>query len=456
MVAGDATLRSFDNTSMTYLDATPIANRVTFHCIDSSGDIPEEHYMFRTQCDNGMRAQILFPPCWDGVNLYKSDQSHVAYMSDLGDGLCPPTHPVSLPLMFFEVLYWTIDIDQSAGGQFVFAQGDTTGYGFHGDFLNGWDQDILDSAVADCLISNVDGTVDTCAVLEASDNVNFPRTCVEQPPVVPEAVHGMLSQLPGCNPMSYGPSSAPQVVCDVNSSVPISTVSIGPPTTSTSAYSYSIQTTYSQSIFYPNTTTSLPFAYTTTTTYTYTLPTYSPSSAYAITSSTYAIPTNTSSIIYTTATSIYTYALPAYSSSSAYTSSTSTSAPYPTYIISTSTPYPTFSPSSPLQNVTSYSANSPGGFYTANSTNATLSSFYTTGTQAQAEITTFVTVVQPITLDTTITLLTTPTIPPSLSAATSTSLFSPTSATTSSSISTSGTPTVLPRFAALDKKWWIR
>lgn len=173
---------------------------------------------------NGLRAQLNFQSCWDGVNLYLNESAHVAYLSDIDSGVCPPDHPVQLPHLFFEVLYWTIDIDQSEGGQFVFANGDTTGYGFHGDFLNGWDMDVQTAAVADCLYpTSDDGVVANCPALVPSDDINFPRDCLPEAEYWDEPVLGMLTQLPGCNPISSGPEDATQVICPVDSDQPIST-----------------------------------------------------------------------------------------------------------------------------------------------------------------------------------------------------------------------------------------
>ncbi|OCT53578.1 hypothetical protein CLCR_09595 [Cladophialophora carrionii] len=219
MLTGDSLLRSYDNTTLTYLDTRPVADRVSFRCINDANDIPEEHYMFRTDCTNGMRAQVNFQSCWDGVNLYLEDNAHVAYLSGIDYGECPPTHPVPIPGLFFEVLYWTNSVDQTAGGQFVFSNGDTTGYGFHGDFLNGWDMDVQTSAVQDCLYTDDGGVIDACSSLSRSDNINFPRDCVEQASVFDESVHGLLTALPGCNPITSGPDPAPQVICGFDSEV---------------------------------------------------------------------------------------------------------------------------------------------------------------------------------------------------------------------------------------------
>lgn len=56
-------------------------------------------------CYNGLRAELHFPTCWDGVNLYLSDNSHVAHLSSIDNGACPPTHPYQLPHIFLETLY---------------------------------------------------------------------------------------------------------------------------------------------------------------------------------------------------------------------------------------------------------------------------------------------------------------------------------------------------------------
>ena len=55
----------------------------------------------------------------------------MAYLSGIDNRICPPTHPILLPVLFIEVPYTVVDIIQD-GGKFVFANGYETGYGFHG------------------------------------------------------------------------------------------------------------------------------------------------------------------------------------------------------------------------------------------------------------------------------------------------------------------------------------
>jgi hypothetical protein len=49
----------------------------------------------------------------------------------------------------------------------VFANGDVTGLQFHGDFLNGWDQDVLAAAVSQCT-SDLYGDVEGLSFLSFS------------------------------------------------------------------------------------------------------------------------------------------------------------------------------------------------------------------------------------------------------------------------------------------------
>ena len=107
---------------------------------------------------------------------------------------------------------------QTEGGQFVFANGDTTGFGFHGDFLNGWKVDVQEGAVRNCLYTDEGGRIEACSYLVSSYDADVPRHCPEQPTVFDETVHGTLTGLPGCNPLSSGPAAAPQLQCGLGSS----------------------------------------------------------------------------------------------------------------------------------------------------------------------------------------------------------------------------------------------
>jgi len=218
MVSGNPSLRAYDNSTMTYGNVNnpsrPVADRASFDCINYATPAPEKPgFPTIMDCPQGLRAQIQFQSCWDGVNLYKADQSHVAYLSQVDNGICPPTHPVLLPHLFYEVYYSIDQVDTSDGGKFMLANGDMTGYGYHGDFMNGWDPAVQADAVQNCLESTGSGTIDDCPVLKDSNDPQSGSNCPQQPALVDEQITGILSALPGCNTPSAGPAPAPGKVC---------------------------------------------------------------------------------------------------------------------------------------------------------------------------------------------------------------------------------------------------
>ncbi|KAI4278763.1 MAG: hypothetical protein L6R35_006076, partial [Caloplaca aegaea] len=205
MLSGKQSARSYDQTTLIPGSNRPIADRVSFVCLDT-GYGKEEPGMVNTDCKRGLRAQLHFQSCWNGKDLYKPDNSHVEYLSGLDNGVCPSTHPVPLMHLFYEVLYGVNDI-QKDGGKFVFSQGDTTGYGFHGDFFNGWKTDVLTSAIKECAFTN-GGAVEYCAPLKPSLDPEFSKSCPERPSLLNEPVHGMIDKLPGCITITSGPEDA--------------------------------------------------------------------------------------------------------------------------------------------------------------------------------------------------------------------------------------------------------
>ena len=76
------------------------------------------------------------------MNLDSPDhKSHVVYPKDgnYDGGRCPESHPVHFVTLFYEVYYDTKTFKDKWYGDkqpFVFANGDATGYGYHGDFVS--------------------------------------------------------------------------------------------------------------------------------------------------------------------------------------------------------------------------------------------------------------------------------------------------------------------------------
>ncbi|KAK6372888.1 hypothetical protein LTR64_004807 [Lithohypha guttulata] len=153
-------------------------------------------------CKQGVRAEIIFPSCWDGKNLDSDDhKSHVAFPSLLQDGTCPKTHPIYLPILFYETI-WNTQEFAGVPGQFVFSNGDPTGYGYHADFIAAWDDGIQEEVQQNTQCTSLlsDGQVESCPVFAGHiQTKEEARQCVLNLPesLVDEQTDGFLDRLPG-------------------------------------------------------------------------------------------------------------------------------------------------------------------------------------------------------------------------------------------------------------------
>lgn len=153
-------------------------------------------------CIDGVRAEIIFQSCWDGKNLDSEDhKSHVAFPTLIQDGVCPETHPIYLPIMFFETI-WQTNAFANIPGQFVMANGDPTGYGYHADFIAAWDDGVQERVRNDpsCTGLQTDGQVENCQVFNghiqtqqeaAACKLTLPDS------IANEQTDGLLDALPG-------------------------------------------------------------------------------------------------------------------------------------------------------------------------------------------------------------------------------------------------------------------
>ncbi|KAL7421978.1 hypothetical protein Q5752_003750 [Cryptotrichosporon argae] len=134
MMAGNPGRTTFNNS-----DPTNLA--VNYTCLDyTAAALPQTAAFPEYNCPDGLRAQVYFPHCWDGQNLWLENSAHVAYGIDSedpgGGSQCPDTHPYRLVGVFFEFIFQD-DYAYEPGAR-VWSFGDDVGYGFHGDFTNGW------------------------------------------------------------------------------------------------------------------------------------------------------------------------------------------------------------------------------------------------------------------------------------------------------------------------------
>ncbi|KAL4901029.1 hypothetical protein BDW74DRAFT_170407 [Aspergillus multicolor] len=135
----------------TYNDSEFAQRAISHMCIEADGKSNETKHLPRQPCAK-LRSQVFFPSCWDGENLDRPDhKSHMAYpaIGDYNKGVCPRSHPVAIFSIFIEFIFNTEPFPDYQN--LVYATGDRAGYGLHGDFINGWtDQVALQKGFETC------------------------------------------------------------------------------------------------------------------------------------------------------------------------------------------------------------------------------------------------------------------------------------------------------------------
>ena len=176
------------------------------------------HYMrnktfFDENCPDGMRAELMFPSCWNGVDLDPPDhKSHMQYPAQLQDGECPKDFPNRTATLFYETIFQT-NLFKDAGGSFIFSNGDPTGFGYHGDFISGWpeDDDLLKKALDTCTDPTGDQT--KCPLFEIQSDAEMGLCNLTVPvELEQEDISGPMQFLPGDVPVQPGPAYARKLV----------------------------------------------------------------------------------------------------------------------------------------------------------------------------------------------------------------------------------------------------
>ncbi|WVF67214.1 hypothetical protein IAT40_001962 [Kwoniella sp. CBS 6097] len=193
----------------------PTNAAIAYTCLGAPGQ-PNTNGFPTTSCPSDLRAEVTFPNCWDGRNVWLEGSKHVAYPAegrfDSG-GRCPATHPHRIPTLFYEFHYY--DQYPYEPGRRVWAMGDDLGYGFHGDFTNGWPQGLFSEVVAAGEACAVLFELGSCPPLASHFTGNGAQTCAPDYPdvVINEEIglSGPVGALPGNNPLwgSTGPAPAP-------------------------------------------------------------------------------------------------------------------------------------------------------------------------------------------------------------------------------------------------------
>lgn len=168
-------------------------------------------------CADGLRLEIFFPSCWNGQpDGGRTHNSHVAYPDGVQAGNCPKGYDRRLISLFYETIVAT---DQFKGkpGQFVLANGDPTGYGYHGDFIAAWKGTSLSDAIASCDLQNPSGDQSSCSVFTLTKNSDQCKMSALLPASIQnENVKGPIQGLPNGLQIYSGPGPAPNPAVAAN------------------------------------------------------------------------------------------------------------------------------------------------------------------------------------------------------------------------------------------------
>jgi hypothetical protein len=158
----------------------PQPTRIVYWGCGNGSSVSKVSYV--PQCksgDTGLTVHVLFPDCWDGVHLDSADhKSHMAYsVSDQ----CPRTHPVSLPTLIIR-WQWTNMTPAPADVTIASCNNGTCNSSgspdtMHSDWVNAWDQPVLDALVAKC----INGGIDCPAGTSASPSSTTPGSTTPAP-----------------------------------------------------------------------------------------------------------------------------------------------------------------------------------------------------------------------------------------------------------------------------------
>ncbi|EKV14697.1 hypothetical protein PDIG_31500 [Penicillium digitatum PHI26] len=158
-------------------------------------------------CTDGVRFELMFPSCWNGKDTDSDDhRSHVAYPSLVMDGTCPEGFETRLVSLFFETI-WNTYAFKGVDGYFSLSNGDPTGYGYHGDFMQAWEEGVLQQAIEVC--TSETGIVNDCPVFDIQSDDEQRQCHFPVPSVIKdENCYMHDGGLPGGMAIQWGPEPA--------------------------------------------------------------------------------------------------------------------------------------------------------------------------------------------------------------------------------------------------------
>jgi hypothetical protein len=186
-----------------------------FNCLDYAGTAEASlyrHFMpnktfLDANCPDGLRLELMFPSCWNGKDVDSDDhKSHVAYPDLVITGTCPEGYETRLVSLFYETI-WNTYAFKDVDGYFALANGDPTGYGYHGDFMHGWEDGVLQQAIDTCTSDS--GEVSACSVFDLQSETKQRECTFDMPSTLAnEDVQMHADGLPGPMGIQWGPAYA--------------------------------------------------------------------------------------------------------------------------------------------------------------------------------------------------------------------------------------------------------
>lgn len=175
---------------------------------------PNPKFMPRkyAQAPNQVIMSIFFPRC--GLPDQRLDsEDHFSHMAhpvsgnlheyNVASDKCPDTHPIMYPKVLIETLFEVTDEMKKQwnpnDSNFILSNGDVTGVTYHGDFVNGWDTEVLQKVIdQDCRVGD---SLERCHAFDGLLNKDERFQCRYQGQILDEDIGFLkpLTSLPGCN-----------------------------------------------------------------------------------------------------------------------------------------------------------------------------------------------------------------------------------------------------------------
>lgn len=128
-----------------------------WHCRDAGGAVTSKQSTPPACPINSyLEASVVFPNCWDGVNVTSADQSHVAYANASTKTCNASTHPYQFPqITIAERFAYNATYGKTVTVATKTGTNNHPTYGLHADWQWGWDTDWMDWLTQECIHAEI-------------------------------------------------------------------------------------------------------------------------------------------------------------------------------------------------------------------------------------------------------------------------------------------------------------